>query len=280
VMALPAVKSKLAYLNPQFFMIRIAVYFIIWIGLGTYFYRRSRQQDVNGDVGLSLAMRKVSAPGMLLFALSLTFAAFDFMMTLNPTWYSTIFGVYYYAGSFLGFMALLILISNHVQSKGFVPAITAEHFHDMGKYLFAWVIFWTYIAFSQLLLIWMANMPEETIFYTWRWQAPGWHAMSYILLFGHFIIPFLFLLPRSIKRNKLALSAGAIWLLLMHYFDIYWLVMPNFVHDRLPLHPFDFLLTFGMLGVFIFLVYARLRHAPLVPIRDPYLADSMAFENF
>jgi hypothetical protein len=276
----PVIKAKQAYLNPQFFMIRIGVYFAVWLLLSNFFSRLSLRQDTSGDVGLSLTMRKVSAPGMLLFALTLTFAAFDLIMSLDPKWYSTIFGVYYYGGAYLGFMALLILIANHVQSKHYVPVISAEHFHDMGKYLFAWVVFWTYIAFSQLLLIWMANVPEETIFFTHRWQAPGWRAISYLLIFGHFIIPFLYLLPRTIKRNKLGLSIGALWLLVMHYFDLYWNIMPNFNHEHLPLHPFDILLWIGMLGVFTFLVYVRLRQHPLVPVRDPYLADSIGFENF
>lgn len=277
----PLLQWKQPYLNVPFFIGRMIFYFVVWNLLARFFYRNSVRQDASGDPALTLKMRKWSAPSMLLFALTITFFAFDVIMTLDPHWFSTIFGVYFFGGSFLAFLAALVILSNLVLLSGAVgKAITAEHFHDVGKLLFAFVVFWTYIAFSQLLLIWMANIPEETLWYIHRWQSPGWRAASWVLLFGHFVIPFFFLLPRTIKRNRTTLMFGALWLLAMHYLDLYWLIMPVFEHGAFPLTPMEPLLCVAMAGLFLWIVLARLGRQHVVPIRDPYLADSLAFENF
>jgi hypothetical protein len=233
-------------------------------------------------------MRRWSAPGMLLFALTITFASFDWVMSLDPRWYSTIFGVYFFSGAVLAVLAVLILVAMIANRSGAIGrAITVEHTHDLGKLLFTFVIFWAYIAFSQLLLIWMGNIPEETAWYAQRWRPPFWHAVSWALFLGQFALPFLFLLPRAVKRNRLTLGLAALWILAIHYVDLYWLIMPAFaLHTGLvaAAHAFtpragDLFLFVGMGGLYFFVYVWRLARQPLVPVRDPYLADSLAFEN-
>jgi hypothetical protein len=279
----PILQAKAPYLNRPFFVLRAVLYFAVWIGLARLFFGRSVAQDRSGDARITLALRRWSAPGIILFALTTTFAAFDWLMSLEPHWYSTIFGVYYFSGAILGLLAMLILISLALSSPGASgeTAITVEHLHDLGKLMFGFLVFWAYIAFSQFLLIWMADLPEETVWYGERWAATPWMIFSLlILVFGHFLAPFLYLLPRTIKRNRLTLGLGAVWLLMMHYLDLYWIVMPAFDHTRVPLHPMDPFLFAGMGCVFMFAVIRRMQRQAYIPVRDPYLAESLAFENF
>ncbi|HOR29121.1 MAG TPA: quinol:cytochrome C oxidoreductase [Candidatus Sumerlaeota bacterium] len=273
-------QQKAPYLNIPFFLIRMGLYFVIWIGLSTYLYNRSVRQDETGDYGLTQAMRRISPVGLILFSLSLTYFAFDLLMSLDAHWYSTIFGVYYFSGAFMGALAFMILICIWVCSTGAVGrAINREHFHDLGKLMFGMVVFWAYIAFSQLLLIWMGNIPEETVWYMHRYTGT-WKGFSWFLLIGHFILPFLYLLPRSVKRNQGLLGIGALWMLAMHYLDMYYLAMPSFTHENVPFNIVDPALFIGMGCLFAAAVVWRLTRRHVVPIRDPYLAESLAFENF
>ena len=281
VAADPMLQAKEPYLNIQFFIIRALIYFTCWNGLALLCYRWSVRQDTTGDPALTLKMRRLSAPGIILFALTITFAAFDWMMSLDPHWYSTIFGVYYFAGATISVLSMLVLVSMTVASTGDVgKAITVEHWHDLGKLLFGFVVFWAYIAFSQLLLIWMAAIPEETLWFLHRWEHGGWRAFSWFLLFGHFVLPFLFLLPRFIKRFRPTLAIGAIWMLLMHYFDIFYLIMASYDHMHLPLSVAELGLGLGMLLLTTSYCFLQFPRVALVPVRDPFLADSIAFENF
>lgn len=288
---------KAPYLNPTFFTLRIALYFAVWILLARYLFSRSTRQDDTGDPQLTLDMARTSAPGMLLFALTLTFAAVDLLMALAPTWFSTIFGVYYFAGSVLGFMSVLALAMFTLQRAGRLrTAISVEHYHDVGKLMFAFVVFWSYIAFSQYMLYWYANMPEETSWFLVR-QTGGWLYLSLALLFCHFMIPFLALISRGPKRRPEALAAGAVWVLAVHWLDMFYLAMPpyfftlvrdGFVNDdRLRDAPFPvigaglaLLLLIGLGGLVLSAVVSRMSRHPLVPERDPRLHESLAFENF
>ena len=275
----PLLQEKQAYLNIPFFMVRLAIYFFIWIGLARFMYRRSLLQDATGEWRLLASMRRMSAPGLILFALSLTFFAFDLLMSLDPHWYSTIFGVYYFAGAVLGGLSTLILVSVIIMTSGAVgPAITIEHLHDLGKLLFGFVVFWAYIAFSQLLLIWMANIPEETIWYIHRFEG-SWRWLSYFLIIGHFVLPFFFLVSYHAKRNRVTISLAALWILAMHYLDLYWIVLPTFDRHGVPWSTIDPFVLLSMGCLFIYVLVDRLVQRPLVPVRDPYLADSIAFEN-
>lgn len=276
----PILKGKASYLNQEFFLIRAGIYFAVWIALALYFHRSSTSQDSSSDLHVTKRLQAMSAPGIALFALSLTFAGFDWMMSLDPHWFSTIFGVYTFAGSVVAtfaFLAVFSVIMSRAKLLGGV--VTTEHLHDLGKLVFAFTVFWTYIAFSQYFLIWYANMPEETIFYRHRWEN-SWSNISVFLALGHFVIPFFFLLPRTIKRNATTLVIGSVWMLFMHFVDLYWVIMPHHHKDGFQLSVLDITAFVGVGGIFLaYFAYLTRKHAT-VPLGDPRLPESVAFENF
>jgi hypothetical protein len=274
----PILRGKSAYLNPAFFAARWAGFFLVWSLLANYFWSRSVRQDTTRDSALTKSMERTSAPGVVLFAVSLNFAAFDLLMSINPHWYSTIFGVYTFSGGVVGFFALLSVATVLLQRSGRMRGVTDDHWHDLGKLVFAFNVFWAYIAFSQYMLTWYANLPEETVWYAARLTG-GWTAVTATLLFGHFLIPFFLLLPRFVKRSPRLLGPVAGWMLLMHYLDIYWLVMPKFSPERVPLHLLDAACLIGLAGLWVAAAAWRLRRVSLVPEQDPRLEESLAFEN-
>lgn len=275
-------QHKRPYLNVPFFIIRAAFYFIVWVALARFFYRQSVAQDTTGDPKLTLRMQWWSAPGMLLFALTVTFFAFDALMSLNPHWFSTIFGVYFFSGCAVGFFALLAILVSAVQRGGWLKrSITVEHYHDIGKLAFGFVVFWAYIAFSQYVLIWYANLPEETVWYRPRQGDMWWIGVSLLLLGGHFVAPFLALLSRWPKRRPGTLALAGVWLLLMHWLDLYYLVAPrpHAVEHTAPLHAMDGVLLLGLGGLFVAALVRPMVHTSLIPERDPRLPESLAFQN-
>lgn len=269
---------KQPYLNETFFVIRTGVYFVIWSALALWFGRQSRLQDATGDHGLTRRMRRASPPGLLLFAITVTFFAFDWLMSLDPHWYSTIFGLYFFAGSTTAFFAFLALVTIAGRRAGLGQVLNAEHRHDIGKLLFGFVVFWAYMAFSQYMLIWYANMPEETNFFSKRF-AGSWSTAGVVLAIGHFVVPFFFLLPRAVKRNATALAVVSVWLLVMHLLDLYWLVMPNLHRDGMHPSLLDAAAVIGCCGVFLAAFGFALKRQALVPLRDPRLPESLTFEN-
>lgn len=272
--------GKQPYLNVPFFTIRMVVYFAVWSLMGTWFFRQSVRQDESADPELTVRMQSASAPGLFAFAITLTFAAFDLLMSLEPHWFSTMWGVYYFAGSVLCFLATLPLMTAFAQRAGALKGlVTVEHYHDMGKLVFAFIVFWAYIAFSQYMLIWYANIPEETIWFLER-QTGQWAAFSWFLFLGHFIVPFLALISRIPKRRKATLLIGACWMLLMHWVDLYYLIMPHASEGQVPLSLLDLTAWLGVGGLFVAATATRLRGRSLVPKGDPRLAESLAFENF
>ncbi len=275
-----ALQHKAPYLNVPFFAMRAAAYFAIWWLIARFFFDRSTEQDGSGDPELTLRMERRSGPAILVLGLTVTFASFDWLMSLDPHWTSTIYGIYYYSGAFVGAVSLLILMAMALQASGrLTNLITVEHYHDLGKLLFASVVFWGYIAFSQYLLIWYANIPEETTWYQVRQTGP-WLAVLVWLVFGHLLIPFFGLLSREVKRRKGPLAFWALWMLAVHWIDVYWLVMPNLDHEGLPFGPIDVCLV-AALGCFYIASVIRLAVSrSLVPLRDPRFAESVAFENF
>jgi hypothetical protein len=276
----PILAKKEAWLSPGFFFVRAAFYLIVWSALAWWYVKTSRAQDDSGDPRLTVKMQNLSAPMLLVFALTLSFAAFDWLMSLQPHWYSTIFGVYIFAGAFLSFMSLLALITIALHRRGYFKRIsTVEHRHDIGKLMFAFTVFWAYIAFSQFFLIWYANLPEETIFFKVRWEG-GWRGVSIALIFTHFVFPFLFLLSRHPKRHLGALAVGAVVLLFAHYVDMYFLIMPMADHHH-AFHPswIDVAGWLGPVGVFLFVVARRAARGPIYPLRDPRLAETTLTEN-
>jgi hypothetical protein len=275
----PILAGKIGFLNPSFFIIRLVIYFVVWIALAWYFYRSSVAQDVDCDPNRTRRMAAWSAPGMILFALSINFAAFDLLMSTDPHWFSTIYGVYYFAGSVVVTMATMPVLFAWLQRRGRLRGVvTVEHYHDMGKLLFGFVVFWAYIGFSQYMLYWYGSIPEETQWYLKR-QTGDWTWLSLGILFGHFIIPFLMLISRYPKRRPRLLVIPCLWLIVMHWFDLYWLVGPEFNKEGMNLGLVDLFTFLGMGGLFFIFVGLRLRKRAVAPIGDPRLAESLAFEN-
>ena len=275
----PLLAGKTGFLNPTFFMIRLAIYFLIWGALATFLHRTSVAQDASGDPALTLRMERVSAPGMVLFALSLNFAAFDLLMSLDPHWFSTIFGVYYFAASVVAFFAVMPKIIYGLQMRGILKnAITVEHYHDFGKLLFAFVVFWAYIGFSQYMLIWYANVPEETEWFLKR-QTGEWTTVSLLLIFGHFVLPFLLLVSRFIKRRPLLLAITGGFVAAMCWVDMYWLVIPEFSPGVARFGLLDILCFLGMNGVWSAAVVWRLSRHSAIAEKDPRLEESLVFES-
>jgi hypothetical protein len=275
----PVLSQKAAYLNVPFFLIRTALYFGIWSIIARKLYKTSIAQDSNPTREQVQTMRKVSAPGMVIFALTCSFAGFDWLMSLEPHWYSTIFGVYFFGGCLLSFLAVLILITGYLRRKSILnDTITIEHFHDLGKLIFAFIIFWGYIGFSQYFLIWYANIPEETIFYLERWEGT-WKFFSLTLVYGHFAIPFLATMTRAARRNMKWLTSTAIWLLLMHWIDLFWIAMPVFAPDGIHITWMDISIFLGLGSFFLGIFWKHLSAHALVPVNDPALPASMEFSN-
>lgn len=270
---------KRPYLNVPFFLGRCTFYFALWGVLASYFWRRSVEQDATGEPRLTLRMERLSAPAMVLFGLTITFAAFDLIMSLDAHWFSTIFGVYFFAGSVAGFVSLLALGVIALQRSGrLTQSLTAEHLHDLGKLLFAFVFFWAYIAFSQYMLQWYANLPEETAWYHARQSGP-WKWVALALIFGHFAIPFVGLISRVPKRRPAALAFWAVWVLAMHWLDLYWVITPAFHADRVPFGWLDVGCLVGVGGLFVASAVWTAGRASLRPERDPRLDESLAFRN-
>jgi hypothetical protein len=286
------------------FLVRAVIFFGIWAVLGQLVWRKSLAMDkTEGDAqrtAITHSLWKLSAGGIFLFALSLAFAAVDWLMSLQPHWYSTMYGVYYFAGAMVGFYAFLALAMMALQKGGMLKhAITTEHYHDVGKFLFGHTVFWAYITFSQFMLIWYANMPEETEFFIVRMEG-GWDKVSLAMPIIHFFLPFLFLISRHVKRHRVALAAAAVWMLAVHALDIFWNVMPNQgAHHGGPAGAageaveaaahhaphFSIALTditalVGVAGLFLAAFAFALKRAPVVCINEPRLLESLKHENY
>ncbi len=293
--------AKLGWLSPGFFAIRYGIYIASFTLLATYFARKSREQDESGDPKLSEKMRIAAGPGVILFGLTTVFFGFDILMSFAPKWYSTIYSVTFFGGAMTGAYALLTLLCMYLQRTGrLVRTINAEHYHDLGKWLWAYTFFWMYTAFSQFMLYWYANLPEETAFYQHR-MFGGWSTVTAILLLGHFAFPFVILMSRWTKRIAPALAAFAVWQLAFHWLDLYWNVMPNYswgpaqMVDGKPffagplsgdpmLHvvgfsPVDITLVIALVGVLIAAIGKNLK-GNLIPTRDPMLPLSIHHENY
>ena len=268
-----------AYLNPTFFFVRLGVYFAVFIGLALFFTRNSLRQDETGDLKTTRKMEIASAPLIPLFALSLTFIGIDLFMSLDPHWFSTIWGVYLFAGGMMSFSSLLALLCMTYQKHGALKTvIRTDHYHDIGKLMFAFIIFWSYIAFSQYMLIWYAHIPEEITFFDKR-QNNGWEWISVTLIFGHFLVPFLGLLSKHVKRHKPGLAFWACWLLTIHLVDMFWIVMPNFSPDHLPMPFMTIALALGLLAIVVGSALKSAAGVSIVAARDPRLGDSLAYHN-
>jgi hypothetical protein len=275
------VKAKVAYLNQPFFFIRAAFYLVSWAVLGYVVYKRSVELDKDGDPNLVLRLRRMAPPGVLVFGVTLTFAGFDWMMSLDPTWASTMFGVYTFAGTFLSALSTVALTGRLLHQFGYLKGVVnEEHFHDIGKFMFGFIVFWAYIAFSQFFLIWYANIPEETLWFRkhWTYEDHDWSTVGWALIGLQFLLPFFAILSRHAKRNAAIMIPVAALLIVMHYVDLFWVVMPLF-RKVASFEWTDAAALCGVAGIYLGLVVRTFGAAPLVPVKDPFLPDSLEYDN-
>ena len=273
------IEHKAAWLNRDGFAIRLALYLGLWTWMSRFFLKRSLEQDTASDFTPTMRAKKLSTAGIIVYALSMSFAAFDLLMSTSPEWFSTIFGVYYFAGQVQSIMAWLILTSLFLRKRGvFGSEVNTEHYHDLGKFMFAFVFFWGYIAFSQYMLIWYANIPEETGFFMRR-QTEAWMPISWALLFVTFVLPFAGLLSRHVKRNHKAIAFWACLVLCVRWIDMTWVVMPQLDSEVRHMGLLEIVTSIGLLGFFTFGFARTAGSHPLLAQGDPLLQDSKEFIN-
>lgn len=281
-------QKKVGFLNEHFFLIRSFAYLFIWGLIGVWYYRLSVAQDGGKNARYSSIMNSLSAPLIIIFALSVTFASFDWVMSLNPHWYSTIFGIYFFAGCLLFALSFITLTIMILQTQGLLKNIvTYEHYHDLGKLMFGFTVFWSYIAFSQFMLYWYGNIPEEIEFYIHRLKN-GWEIVSWAMPLTHFLIPFLLLMSRFLKRVKPILAFNCLWVIVVHLVDLYWLIIPSYAdpksHSHGPEHlavsTSDITAFFGLFFITLAFFMFVLNRQKITPVNDPRFHESLAFENF
>jgi hypothetical protein len=293
--------KKRAWLNPWFFTLRIVLYFAIWSGIAIWYWRRSAIQDKDPAIELTEQMQQRSAPMLVVLAITITFAAFDLLMSLDPHWFSTMMGFYFITGSILAGFAAMILCLGMLQRLGYLRlSVTTEHYHDLGKWTFGFVFFWGYIAFSQYMLIWYGSIPEEVEWYARRGASTamahlhppdghgplnGWTIVVLILLFGQFIIPFIGLMNRTVKRRRATLMFWAAWVLVFHWVDLFWVIMPeldvNHVTGLSRVHfgVVEILCFLGVGGIFMATYLRFLAKNALRPLHDPRIDESVIFQQ-
>ncbi len=263
---------KESYLNKSFFISRTLIYFVLW----SYFARALYYHSVRYDSIESLiTLRKLSAIGTFVFALTMSFAGFDWLMTLDPHWYSTMFGVYIFAGSFLVAVSFITIILLYLRNYGILyNEVTIEHYRDLGRIMFGFTVFWAYIAGFQYYLIWYGNLPEEIEWYLARSHGT-WMNLSYLLIFGHFVIPFMVLLFNKAKRVLSIMAILSILILFMHWIDLYWNVLPNLHKNTIVFNWSDLTVFLAHGGFFLSLFWKKLTEFPMVPDNDPRLNSSI-----
>ncbi|MDZ7715849.1 MAG: hypothetical protein U5J95_06510 [Balneolaceae bacterium] len=275
VAADPVLQGKVPYLNTPFFIIRQVIYFGIWGFLGYKLYNSSVEQDETGDWGLETFQRRLSGPGTFIFAITLAFASFDWLMSLDPHWYSTMFGVYFFAMSFQAVFATLILLILYLRKKDILAnTIRRVHIRDLGLWMFAFTVFYAYIAFSQFLLIYYANIPEETVWFLERFNG-GYQYLAYFYLFGRFVIPFVVLLNKKAKENFKIVSSVSTLILVSHLIELYWIVMPVLNHHGFHLSWMTITAFIGLGGMFLGLFFHKFKKQKMVPVNDPKISASL-----
>ncbi len=274
---------KQPFLNEHSFGIRLIAYFVIWILGSFWLFRNSVKQDQTGDVALTWRNLRFSALLLVLFGLSVTLAAFDLIMSLEPHWFSTIFGIYFFSGFFQAGLAMFYILAYlGYQSGTFKGVVTADHFHDIGRFIFGFSIFWAYIAFSQYLLIWYGNLPEETFFYIVRMEG-GWQWVSLALLLVRFAAPFLILMPFAMKRSPKVMIPMSILILLGEWLDLYYIAMPArrltlSLESIAPMFNWKELgVLLGFISLFVLLMSLMMERIRMVPVRDPRLEASVHY---
>lgn len=275
-------EHKRAYLNLPFFALRGAFFFAIFgaiaMMLRVWSLRRDGVPQVGDPREGQAKFRGLSAATLPLVALALTFAAFDWLMSLEPFWYSAIYGVYVFAGGFLGAIATLTILAYLCQRRRCLPEVSGFHFHALGRLLLAFTIFWAYAGFFQAVLIKLANKPDEVTYYLRRSDG-GWSYVMWALIVGHFVLPFFVLLIRSIKYRGEVMAVVAAWLLAMHWLDAFWMVVPVLQPDRVTFHWLDAAALAAVGGGCVSFGLWRQRGKPLLATGDPFLASGVEYRS-
>lgn len=272
--------GKAPYLNVTFFIIRVLFCFGIWTLFYFIFSNNSQKQDATKDQLLTKKNIKFSAIFIPVFAMTATLTAVDWLMSLEPHWFSTIFGVYFFSGSLLAGLAATTFVTILLRERGFLhPKMTNDHYYSLGALMFGFVNFWAYIAFSQYMLIWYANLPEETFWFLNRWEG-GWVVVSLLLVVVHFVVPYAILLSQPAKMDPKRLKFASIWILAAHFIDIYWLAMPQYHAEEPNLLGYlaDIGFPIAMIGVYILIFYYTARNKNFIPVGDPKLERGLNFK--
>jgi hypothetical protein len=270
---------KTWYLNPRFFTVRALIYFAIWLTLSHFLNKWSSEQDNTGDPKLSTRLETISAPGLILWGIAVTYASIDWVMSLDPHWFSTMFGMIFMIVGALGAMAFVIFVLRMLSEYEPVKAVaTASQFNDLGNLLLAFVMLWAYLSFSQFIIIWAGNLKNEATWYMTR-AFGGWALVAVFLILLHFAVPFLLLLQRPMKRNLGALSMISGMLVVLSSLDVYWLIAPSFESDGPRFHALDFLALIGIGGLWVGTFFSQLRKWPMLPQHDPRFEGALQHEH-
>jgi hypothetical protein len=268
-----AVEEKHLYLNTEFFIIRAVFYFAVWILIALALNRWSAEQDRTGERNLTRRLQGLSGPGLVLYGLTVTFASIDWTMSLDPRWFSTIYGLLVMGGQGLAGMAFVIAVMVLLAGrKPMNEVLRPEHLHDLGKLMLAFLMIWAYFSFSQFLIIWAGNLPEEIPWYVNRLQS-SWRYIGILLIVAHFALPFVLLLSKDLKRNSRALSTVAIGVIVMRFVDLIWMTGPELHNGTFNLGWMDLIMPLGIGGIWLWFFFTQLKARPLLPIRDPDIED-------
>ncbi len=272
----PVIREKALYLNTPFFITRQGIYFLIWNVIGYFLTRWSAEQDLTGDGRLIRKLSILSGGGLVVYSLTVTFALVDWTMSVNPHWYSTMWGPLHMVGqglSALSFAIVILIMLSRTTPLDHV--VTSAHLHDLGKLLFAFLMLWAYLTFSQFLIIWSANVVEEIPHYLIRWDG-GYQWVSAFMIVLHFALPYALLLSRDIKRDWRRLRLVAAWVVVARIVDYYWHVAPEFHTEGVTLGLVDFAVPIAIGGIFLALYAANLKARALLPVNDPGLEKALA----
>ncbi len=266
------IQLKAAYLNVPFFVVRAVFYFAVWFLVALRLTNLSRRQDETGDLSITERMRVFSAPMLIVFVFTVTFAFFDWIMSLEPQWFSTVYGIMFLVGQVLETLcfavALLFLLSKR---KPFMDVLRVQHFHDLGNLMLAFTMLWAYLSLSQFLIIWAGNLPEEIPWYIRRFSG-GWGYLGVIIGIFHFCVPFVILLMRFVKKRPERLARIALYIIVVRFIDVFWIVEPAFRQRQFAIYWTDLAVPIGMGGLWIWVFLWRLKQRPLLPLHDPRLA--------
>lgn len=278
VMNDPILAAKEPFLNIKFFVVRMVIYFVGWLVFAKTIIGKSLRQDQTGDIQLTNQAMVPSIGFLIFFGFSICLFSYDTLMSLEPHWFSTIFGPYYFAGTFVSTVSVIVIILHYLQKAGYLPNVNENHYHDLGKFMFGFSTFWAYIWFSQFLLIWYSNIPEETFYYLNRWEQ-GFKWVFLINILWNWFIPFMVLLPRECKRNSSILSKVAIWLLIGRWIDLYLMAAPGpFHHNNIHgpgIGALEVVMGVGFVALAIWLTLKRLSRHPIIAKNDPNYQEGL-----